>query len=99
MAGSIQFAKPIELVALELTLELTLEVELKLDLLDDEELRELELDFRLEDEELIIELELDLILDELLPIERDETPHPATTPKGAGWVVQVEAAMQLLPFS
>jgi hypothetical protein len=97
MAGSIQFAKPIELVALELTLELTLEVELKLDLLDDEELREL--DFRLEDEELTIELELDLILDELLPIERDETPHPATTPKGAGWVMQVEAAMQLLPFS
>jgi hypothetical protein len=93
--------------------ETTLLDELELDLmLDDEELitelaielaTELELDLTLEEElttELTTELELDLMLDdELLITELEETPQPATTPKGAGCAAQVEVAIQLLPFS
>lgn len=88
---------------LDFTLDEELTTELELDFtLEDEELMgellttELELDFTLEDDMLITELELDFTL-ELAIDDTDE--HPATTPKGAGCVAQVEAAIQLLPFS
>ncbi len=58
----------------------------------------MELELRTTDEELFAIEELDLLDDEI-ETELDETPHPATTPKGAGCVAQVDFAMQLLPFS
>lgn len=51
------------------------------------------------DDELLSELELtgtELLLSELL---LEVTPQAATTPKGAGWLVQVEREIQLLLFS
>ncbi len=81
---------------LELVTELTTELELDFTLeLVTELITELELDFTLElATELITELELDFTLE-----LEDDTGQPATTPKGAGWVAQVEGAIQLLPFS
>jgi hypothetical protein len=42
---------------------------------------------------------LDLLLEDVVATELDDVGQPFTTPKGAGWVAQVDGAIQLLPFS
>lgn len=94
LARALRLATPTELAEeLELFIELLTELELslleeellttdELDLIDDELLTTDELD--LTDEELLTTDELDLMDEELLTTELEDTPQPATTPKGAG---------------
>jgi len=77
---------------------LTIELELDFTLEDETLTTELELGFTLEDDVLTTELTTELELDFTLELE-DDTGQPATTPKGAGCVAQVDGAIQLLPFS
>ena len=77
-----------ELLTLE---ELTIE-ETELDLTLEETTEDTELDLTLEDTTEEIELEERLL-------EETGQLAPPTTPKGAGWVAQVDWAIQLLPFS